>query len=779
MAVFLLFLLSSVSCLATALAQQSHLNISLGSSLTPTGNSSSWSSHSGLFAFGFYQQGNGYAVGIYLAGIPGKTVIWTANRLSPVFPSNVSLVLSSDGRLILQHTQGQDIVIADPSESISSASMLDSGNFVLYNSDKKIVWQSFEHPTNTLLPGQQLATGHELYSSASETDDSMGIFRIKMQDDGNLVQYPVRKPGSPGYAYYASNTFGNGVTLNLDGDGHLYLINSSLTILSNLTKGGYPQDGRVYMAKIDVDGIFRLYSYSSNQGNRSILWESVEDKCAPKGLCGPNGFCTMMDNVAECRCPPGFDFVNPGNWSSGCERNFTTESCKSNSITNVKYEIRSLANTVWEDNTFATMETSTQEDCEKQCLDDCNCEAAFYKDGECRKQRLPLTYGKRTSDSNVALVKVGTLVSISESVIPSSPPKSIKKEIRVDILVIGISLAVFGVMISVTAGVYVHRNQVRAYKKITQSGNVEFVEDAAPKAFTFAELEVATNDFREELGRGAFGAVYKGVLPNSGKVVAVKKLEKVLVEGEKEFQNEIRVIGRTHHRNLIQLLGYCLDGNKRLLVYKYMSNGSLADILFKPENHPWWDERIRIASDVARGILYLHEECETQIIHCDIKPQNILMDDSRCAKISDFGLAKPLDHDRTRTYTAVRGTRGYVAPEWHRNLPVTVKADVYSYGIVLLEIICCRKNVDSRFPEEQSILEVWAYDCFMDGELHKLVGEEEAVDMTKLERMIRIALWCIQNEPTLRPSMKKVVLMLEGTVDVPVPPSPDSFFSAM
>ncbi|XP_071916126.1 G-type lectin S-receptor-like serine/threonine-protein kinase LECRK3 [Coffea arabica] len=320
--------------------------------------------------------------------------------------------------------------------------------------------------------------------------------------------------------------------------------------------------------------------------------------------------------------------------------------------------------------------------------------------------------------------------------------------------------------------------QVWAYKLVSQFRNAEFVENVAPRAFTFAELEQATNEFREELGRGAFGAVYKGILPDCEKVVAVKKLEKVLAEGEKEFQNEITVIGKTHHRNLVRLLGYCLDGAKRLLVYEYMSNGSLADVLLKPENHPSWDERIKIARDIARGVLYLHEECETQIIHCDIKPQNILMDENRCPKISDFGLAKLLKRDQTRTYTTFRGTKGYVAPEWYRKMPVTVKADVYSFGIVLLEIICCRKSLDWSFSEDQAVLEDWAYQCFKAGELYKLVGDQEVVDMRKLERMMKIALWCIQDEPALRPSMKKVLLMLEGTVDIPDPPSPTSFLSS-
>ncbi|KAE8714922.1 hypothetical protein F3Y22_tig00110187pilonHSYRG00266 [Hibiscus syriacus] len=155
------------------------------------------------------------------------------------------------------------------------------------------------------------------------------------------------------------------------------------------------------------------------------------------------------------------------------------------------------------------------------------------------------------------------------------------------------------------------------------------------------------------------------------------------------------------------------------------------------------------------------------------------MDEQGRAKISDFGLAKLLNPDQTKTLTDIRGTRGYVAPEWHRKLPVTVKADVYSFGVVLLEIICCRRGVNWDLVEEEAVLEEWVYRCFQTGELRKLLVGDEVVEEKQLERMVRVGLWCVLDEPTLRPSMKKVLLMLEGTVDIPVPPSPTSFLAAI
>ncbi|KAL5555690.1 hypothetical protein UlMin_037926 [Ulmus minor] len=703
----------------TSEAEERRSNITRGSSLTPAGNSS-WLSNSGLYAFGFYREGNGCSVGIFLAGIPEKTVVWTANRDRPVVTSNASLLFTGEGKLVLQSTQDQ-YYIGDSLQPASSASMLDSGNFVLYDSRGSTIWQSFDNPTDTLLPTQRLSAGKELISSISEYDHSAGIFRLKMQEDGNLCQYPVGTPDTAGHSYYSSFTDGTG----------------------------------------------------GNNGSWEIEEASSSNKCDPKGLCGLNGFCVQIDQETNCLCLPGFDFVKKGNSTAGCERNFIADSCGNKNM-NFTYTIEEVGNTNWEDNPYSEKSVAGKEECKQACFDDCNCEAAFYKDQRCKMQRPPLRYGRRQlSDSNVALIKV--YASTSPRV--TTNLRASNSKVRMDILIVSVLLVAFGSIMSMISVVVLYKSKFWAYKRIRRnSDDVEMSEEVGPRLYTFEELEIMTDGFKEEIGRGSFGTVYKGTVLSSQKLVAVKRLEKVLEEGEREFQNEMRAIGRTNHRNLVHLLGYCHEGPKRLLVYEYMSNGSLANMLFATEARPCWDERLGIACGIARGILYLHEECETQIIHCDIKPENILMDENRRAKISDFGLAKLLKPDQTRTFTGIRGTRGYVAPEWHRRLPITVKADVYSFGIVLLEIICCRKNVMWDLPEEEAILEEWAFDCFESGELLKLAGSEE-IEKKQLNRIVKVALWCIQDEPSLRPSMKKVLLMLEGTVDIPIPPSPNSIIS--
>jgi len=215
-----------------------------------------------------------------------------------------------------------------------------------------------------------------------------------------------------------------------------------------------------------------------------------------------------------------------------------------------------------------------------------------------------------------------------------------------------------------------------------------------------------------------------------------------------------------------------------MLVYEFLSNGTLATFLFG-DFKPSWNQRTNIAFEVARGLFYLHEECSSQIIHCDIKPQNILLDEYYNARISDFGLAKLLLMNQSQTKTNIRGTKGYVAPDWFRISPITVKVDVYSFGVLLLEIICCQRAVDIEVGGERGVLTDWAYDCYQEGRLDALVEDDaEALnDMKQLERFVMVAMWCLQEDPFLRPTMKKVMLMLEGIVQVSVPPSPCPFSS--
>ena len=245
-------------------------------------------------------------------------------------------------------------------------------------------------------------------------------------------------------------------------------------------------------------------------------------------------------------------------------------------------------------------------------------------------------------------------------------------------------------------------------------------------------------------------------------------------EGEQEFKTEVNAIGRSNPKNLVNLLGFCNEGQHRLLVFEFMSNGSLSSFLFG-SSRPSWYQRVQIAMGIAKGLHYLHEECNTQIIHCDIKPENILLGGSYTERISDFGLAKLLKMYQSRTTTMIRGTKGYVAPEWFRNRPITPKVDIYSFGVLLLEIICCRKNVKPSVEDKNQIILVdCAYDKYKEGRMDLLVeNDEEAMnDMKRVEKFVTTSIWCIQEDPLLRPSMKNVLQMLEDATEVLVPTCP-------
>ncbi|KAE8713812.1 receptor-like protein kinase [Hibiscus syriacus] len=305
------------------------------------------------------------------------------------------------------------------------------------------------------------------------------------------------------------------------------------------------------------------------------------------------------------------------------------------------------------------------------------------------------------------------------------------------------------------------------------------MEREKPIRFTSQQLRIATDNFTNLLGSGGFGAVYKGIFSN-GTMVAVKVLygnsDKRI---EEQFMAEVSTIGRVHHFNLLRLYGFCFERNLRALVYEYMKNGSLDKFLFGEDKKLGFQRLQAIAVGTAKGIAYLHEECQQRIIHYDIKPGNILLDANFFPKVADFGLAKLCNRDNTHvTMTGGRGTPGYAAPELWMPYPITHKCDVYSFGMLLLEIIGKRRNLDRNLPESQEWFPMWVWKKVESGsvvELMMVCGvDEEDRDMG--ERMVKTALWCIQHRPDSRPWMSMVVKMLEGATEIHSPPNPFAAF---
>ncbi|XP_010682291.2 rust resistance kinase Lr10 [Beta vulgaris subsp. vulgaris] len=308
-----------------------------------------------------------------------------------------------------------------------------------------------------------------------------------------------------------------------------------------------------------------------------------------------------------------------------------------------------------------------------------------------------------------------------------------------------------------------------------------FLSDIArekPIRFSPNELAQSTNNFSKVLGSGGFGVVYKGEFPN-GIHVAVKVLKgDISKRVEEQFMAEVSTMCKTYHINLVRLYGFCFDPAMRALVYEYMEKGSLDQLLFGQQNNPSipFEKLHEIAIGTARGIAYLHEECEQRIIHYDIKPGNVLLDARLNPKVADFGLAKLCHRDITHiVMSGCRGTPGYAAPELWSPYPVTYKSDVYSFGMLLFEIVGRRRNHDINLSgKSQEWLPRWAYERFDKGELTEmmsLVGVHEE-DKKKADIMVKVALWCVQYLPNSRPPMCSIIKMLEGEVEIDSPPNP-------
>lgn len=295
-----------------------------------------------------------------------------------------------------------------------------------------------------------------------------------------------------------------------------------------------------------------------------------------------------------------------------------------------------------------------------------------------------------------------------------------------------------------------------------------------PTIFSFQDLETATCGFSKEIGRGGFGKVYQGTLTD-GTEVAVKCLLDQTGHGQREFCAEIATISSLNHSNLVTLRGFCAQGPHRILVYEFMANGSLDTWLFASDKQLDWKTRYSIALDTARGLAYLHEESRLGILHLDVKPQNILLDENFKAKVSDFGMARSVNRDKeSRVMTGMRGTPGYMAPEWLLDCGITYKADVFSYGMVLLEIMRGRKNIDHSQDAENWCFPSIAFRKAREGKMDELIQSglklERPQEMDEANRLIKTALWCIQSNSTLRPSMGTVVRFLEGNLAVMDPP---------
>ncbi|KAL9458877.1 hypothetical protein AB3S75_007709 [Citrus x aurantiifolia] len=800
--IFLLFLLPYDLHLATA---QNNGTVPVGATLTAGTDSSPWLSPSGDFAFGFHQldeENNSndlFLLSIFYNKIPEKTVVWyTDNKdQNPAVPRGSQVKLTADQGLVLNDPQGKQVWSSKIDiGAVAVGHMNDTGNFVLVSSSTSRLWDNFSNPTDTLLPGQMMETEQGLFSRKSETNFSRGRFQFRLLKKGNLVLNIANLPTDLAYdAYYSSGTYdstnssNSGYQVMFNESGYMYILRRNSQRF-DLTKGRVvPAADFYHRATLNFDGVFAQYFYpKNNNGNWSVVWSEPENICVNirgglgSGACGYNSICTLdSDRRPRCACPKGYSLLDENDRYGSCKPDFELSCWGGGQGYNKElFDFHEVKNIDWPQTDYERFKPYNEVQCKNSCLSDCFCAAVIFEDDSCCFKKLPLSNGMTDSRiTSKAFIKYKNKGDDPPSVPRPPDPEDKKKRKMMNptgSVLLGSSVFVnFAMVCAVGLGFFF------IYKKkwIRNSPGDGTVETNL-RCFSYKALEEATDNFKEEVGRGSFGIVYKGVIQTtrtSTTAVAVKKLDRVFQDGEREFKNEVFVIGQTHHKNLVRLLGFCDEGQNRLLVYEFLNNGTLASFLFG-NLKPSWNLRTNIAFQIARGLLYLHEDCSSQIIHCDIKPQNILLDDHYNARMSDFGLAKLLTLNQSKTIkTAIRGTKGYVAPEWFRNSTITAKVDVYSFGVLLLEIISCRKSFDIEMGEEYAILTDWAFDCYRNGKLDDLVeGDMEAMnDIKFVEKLVMVSIWCIQEDPSLRPTIRKVSQMLQGVVEVDVPPNPSPF----
>ncbi|VVA16660.1 PREDICTED: L-type lectin-domain [Prunus dulcis] len=303
----------------------------------------------------------------------------------------------------------------------------------------------------------------------------------------------------------------------------------------------------------------------------------------------------------------------------------------------------------------------------------------------------------------------------------------------------------------------------------------EFEKGTGPKKFSYKILAQSTNDFDEgeKLGEGGFGGVYRGFVKDLNSYVAVKRVSSGSRQGLKEYAAEVRIISRLRHRNLVQLIGWCHEKRELLLVYEFMSNGSLDSHLFKGKSLLGWEARYRIAQGLASGLFYLHEEWEQCVLHRDIKSSNIMLDSNFNAKLGDFGLARLVDHGKQSHTTVLAGTMGYMAPECVTTGTASKETDVYSFGVVALEIACGRKPVDHKWGTNKINMVEWVWELYGQGKVieaadPKLCGD---FDEKQIECLLIVGLWCAHPDYKIRPSTQQIIQVLSLEVAPPILPS--------
>ncbi|XP_030942898.1 G-type lectin S-receptor-like serine/threonine-protein kinase SD1-13 [Quercus lobata] len=754
-------------------------------------------SNGSVFKLGFFSPVNSTNryLGIWYSNISAFTVVWVANRQKPLKDSSGVLTISEDGNLVVLNGQKEILWSSNVNNSVanSSAQLLDSGNLVLKeNTTGTILWESFNNPSHIMLPEMKLSTNErtgekvKLTSWKGPSDPSIGSFSAGVSGQ-SLTQAFTWKDGRPhfrsgpwnGRKFIGSPRYPQfhdkyGVVQNQDGS---YLIQFLAFHSSHIV--------------LTTQGNTEARYWDSEKKVWEVEWKAMLSACDVYGTCGAFGSCNSMSSPI-CSCLEGFEPKNTEewnreNWTSGCERRtplqcgtVTTRSEADKMDEFLKLNMMKVPD-------FAEWSVAQEDDCRQQCLQNCSCIAyAFDSSSGCMTWTQSLMDTQKISNGS----GFDLYIRVAHSELDTKG--DVRKIVTITVIIGTIFISIFAYLLwrwmakhkarrKKARGMLMLNREVR--KKFpgedTIGDNLNQVKVQELPLFDFVKLASATNNFHEcnKLGQGGFGPVYRGKLSNAQEI-AIKRLSKTSGQGLEEFMNEVVVISKLQHWNLVRLLGCCVEGEERMLIYEYMPNKSLDAFLFDSPKEILldWRKRFHIIEGIGRGLLYLHRDSRLRIIHRDLKASNILLDKDINPKISDFGMARIFrsNEDQANTNRVV-GTYGYMSLEYAMEGRFSEKSDIFSFGVLLLEILSGRRN-SSFYHDEQSmsLLEhawkLWKVDNIV--ALIDPMISEPCYEMEIL-RCIHVGLLCVQEFAKDRPTTSTVNSMLKSEIaDLPCPKKP-------
>ncbi|KAL5737857.1 hypothetical protein ACOSP7_030618 [Xanthoceras sorbifolium] len=747
------------------------------------------------FELGFFNPGTSRSryLGIWYKKVTPVTTVWVANRDTPISDSSGILRINARGFLVLLNSTNDIVWSSNASRTAQNpvAVLFNSGNLIVKdgndNNPDNFLWQSFDYPGDTLLPGMKLGknlvTGLEWsYTSWKSTDDpSQGNF-TQMIDPRGSPQLFLKKGTETLYRAGSWNGL-HWTGSPLLKPNPLYAYN----FVSNEKEVYYSYEivDSSVLSRVVVtpSGVVQRFTWINQTRTWVVYYAKTRDECDNYDKCGAYASCNI-DNFPVCTCFKGFvpksQQWNVYNWSAGCVRRAQLDCEHGDGF--LKREAVKLPDT---SHSWAEKDISLAE-CEKLCLNNCSCKA--YATLDIRERGSGCLLWSTDLIDIRDLIEGGEDLYVRVAASELGDIKSRRQPNRKKQVIIIVASIILGMVALVLFWImYMRKMKLKNEGKtddnheMDDNGEGSRKDDSGLTIYDLNTIANATNNFSDEnkLGEGGFGLVYKGALID-GQEIAVKRLSKGSGQGLKEFKNEVVLIAKLQHRNLVKLLGCCAERDERMLIYEYMPNKSLDYFIFDKTRRKLldWSTCIQIIRGTARGLLYLHQDSRLRIIHRDFKASNVLLDNDMNPKISDFGLARTFGGDQTEGETnRIVGTYGYMSPEYTVDGIFSVKSDVFSFGVLVLEIVSGKRNRGFCHTDHKHNLL---------GHAWRLWNEERAVELidksldyssasSEILRCIHVGLLCVQQGPEDRPNMSTVALMLGGDGSLPQPKQPGFF----